>query len=358
MITGKRPMTYHFLETPDHLHRGLHLFGLANLSALLEFIATSRRTADFYRTRLRTHDHWLLSNVIEEQLLTSQRHRRWRATREARDFLKLHPEFRPREPMAGGLWIEGTEHIFTPREVFEVRREEDNEQALGGFEAIEDDPDLVQHIEELRRSILRRNASEVCDKIASLHESLTEHEFGLRVVLDLLSFLHDLLSHGCEPQARVLLDDAQESYEVTRYCNGEFRTLAKRRPNTIQTMDARQFEAFVGELLAQHGLQDIEITPIVADGGVDIVAYRIHDRKRLKYIVQCKRHAPTNRVRVTTVRELAGVKMQLSAAHALLVTTSSATAPAREFARQGRCQPWGVRIVDYRSLRRLLDLTD
>lgn len=147
-------------------------------------------------------------------------------------------------------------------------------------------------------------------------------------------------------------------YEVTEFCRGSFRKLAARSIEELRSMIPVEFESLVAEMLAQHGLQDVQVTPVVADGGVDIIAAHVTEGERLKYIIQCKRNSATNKVSVMTVRELAAVKMDASASHALLITTSTFTKPAREFAKRARTQPWGVRLVNYKLLKRLLDLTD
>lgn len=100
------------------------------------------------------------------------------------------------------------------------------------------------------------------------------------------------------------------------------------------------------------------MTPIVADGGIDIVGFQVLDGKRIKYIIQCKRNSLSNKVNVRVVRELVGVKMDSRADRALIITTSEFTKPVRDFSRRTRAHSWGVRLVDHKTLKRLLDCID
>jgi HJR/Mrr/RecB family endonuclease len=137
-------------------------------------------------------------------------------------------------------------------------------------------------------------------------------------------------------------------------CGGYFRKWVNSGIHNIRNLRPRDFECLVAECLAQHGLHDASLTPITADGGVDIVAAKVCAGKELKYIIQCKRFSVSNKVGVEYVRELVGTKSITGAKHALLITTSEFTSGAKEIYQKGRMEPWGIRLLDYKSLLELL----
>jgi hypothetical protein len=88
----------------------------------------------------------------------------------------------------------------------------------------------------------------------------------------------------------------------------------------------------VAELLASFGC-DVSITPASRDGGHDILAVS-RDALGLEtaWVVECKRYRPEHPVGIDVVRALYGVKFGLGLPQALLVTTSTLTRSARQFA--------------------------
>jgi restriction system protein len=88
-----------------------------------------------------------------------------------------------------------------------------------------------------------------------------------------------------------------------------------------------EFEAYVAErIFARQGYQ-VQNTPDVKDGGVDILVADAHGRRA---IVQCKRYRGT--VGEATVRDLYGTMIHQDALMAYLVTTGGVSAAARHFA--------------------------
>jgi len=103
-------------------------------------------------------------------------------------------------------------------------------------------------------------------------------------------------------------------------------------PKRLLDLSARQFEEVVAELLASSGYE-VSLTPATRDGGHDILAVS-RDQLGLEtaWAVECKRYRPEHPVGVEVVRGLYGVKHGLGIPQALLVTTSTLTRGAREFA--------------------------
>lgn len=97
-------------------------------------------------------------------------------------------------------------------------------------------------------------------------------------------------------------------------------------------MEPGQFEIFVTSLLKKLGYA-AETTRLTSDGGIDVWA---NDERPLtggRIIVQCKRYAAGTTVGEPVVRELFGLVHAHGVNKGVLVTTSSFTKGAKEFAK-------------------------
>ena len=117
-------------------------------------------------------------------------------------------------------------------------------------------------------------------------------------------------------------------------------------PNDLRTHDRRKFEEVVAELFAGFGY-DVELTQRTRDGGKDIVAVRRREIS-LRFLIECRRPDPGNRVGVSAVRELYGVKCDDGASKAILATTSYFTPDAKLFF--GR-HKWELEPKDFHDLK-------
>jgi len=345
-------VSYHIIETPDHLHRGLHLFAIHHLRSLLRRIKSAR---DFGRIEFTPDDDWFLKDVLSI-VKPHVAKPRWLARKEAKEFFRKYPYLKERP-----------ENNFVPRSIEERMAESAWEQEwleeykdyeISEDLVLDDSSPIIDAIEQVESSIQSKQVEAVCDATASLTAILYEHATPPRHLAEALESIFELLNRGARSDARLLDSDEKEAYEITQLCRGEFRRMASGGVSLLRKLRPTDFENFVAELFAQHGLRDVHTTPVVADGGADVIAYRFQDGNQIKYIIQCKRYSIENRVSVGVVRELVGVKLDLGAAHALLVTTSDFTAPARNFVQRNRSKVWGVRLVNYRTLEKLLSLTD
>lgn len=122
-------------------------------------------------------------------------------------------------------------------------------------------------------------------------------------------------------------------------------------PSTLEdlrNLHPRAFEEWVALRLEEEGYV-VSMSPVGADGGIDLFAAR-HDRLgSFVYGVQCKRYGANNPVRVQPIRELVGVLELHRLTAGLLVTTSRFTGPAR---REASSEHFATRI----SLRDCTDL--
>ncbi len=99
-------------------------------------------------------------------------------------------------------------------------------------------------------------------------------------------------------------------------------------------LSGAEFERLISALLQSMGFRT-EITKASGDGGIDIVAFLDRPIIGGRYLIQCKRLAPEVPVGTATVREFYGaLSADRTAVKGILITTSSFTTQAEEFARQ------------------------
>jgi restriction system protein len=113
-----------------------------------------------------------------------------------------------------------------------------------------------------------------------------------------------------------------------------------------------EFEQLAVTLLRNLGFT-AEMTKATGDGGIDIEA--VLDRPLVggRYLIQCKRFAPDTLVGSPTVREFYGALVaDRRAVKGILITTSSFSAQAREFAAN-----LPIELIDGHALVNLLTQT-
>jgi hypothetical protein len=99
-------------------------------------------------------------------------------------------------------------------------------------------------------------------------------------------------------------------------------------PSLLRTIERRTFEKLIAELFDGFGYQ-VELTQRTRDGGKDIIAVKKIDTVDIRYLIECKRPDPGNKIAVSTIRELLGVKADDPASKAILVTTTDFTRDAK-----------------------------
>jgi hypothetical protein len=104
--------------------------------------------------------------------------------------------------------------------------------------------------------------------------------------------------------------------------------LAK-EPALLYDLTSRAFEELIARVFENYGFT-VELTAPVRDGGRDIIAVA-HAPASMKYLVECKRYSPTNRVGIEIVQRLHGVVAGEDATMGILATTSTFTKPATDF---------------------------
>jgi len=120
----------------------------------------------------------------------------------------------------------------------------------------------------------------------------------------------------------------------------------KKKPESIYELSPRKFEELIAELLTNMGWE-VEVTGATRDGGKDILAYLSTDLGRLLCLVEAKRYRRDRQVGVELVRSLYGTLCDHQANSAMLVTTSSFSADAREFQKKHQ---WHLALRDYADI--------
>jgi Restriction endonuclease len=113
----------------------------------------------------------------------------------------------------------------------------------------------------------------------------------------------------------------------------------------ILALTSRQFEELVRDVWRRFGY-DVEMTARTRDGGFDVVAMKDAEA-RVRFLIECKRYDPSNRVGVGLVRSLYGIKTSERATKAILATTSTFTSDARKFS---DTHEWELELRDYEGV--------
>lgn len=114
----------------------------------------------------------------------------------------------------------------------------------------------------------------------------------------------------------------------------------------IDQMDGLDFEHYCAEELRKTGrYKTVEVTPASGDFGADIIAV---DKKGETWVFQCKRY--NSRLDNKPVQEVVAAKAHYNARHAVVITNSSFTGPAKQLASENR-----VKLVEGDDLDRFIE---
>jgi CheY-like chemotaxis protein len=118
---------------------------------------------------------------------------------------------------------------------------------------------------------------------------------------------------------------------IVTVCNNVSNILDSivRNPMDLLSMSPRQFEEFVAGIWEGFGYQ-VELTARTRDQGRDVIAIR-NAEARLRFLIECKRYSPDNKVGIGIVRSLYGVVRDENATKGILATTSTFTKDAKKF---------------------------
>lgn len=120
-----------------------------------------------------------------------------------------------------------------------------------------------------------------------------------------------------------------------------------RNPELLFSLHPRRFEELVASIFKTNGF-DVELTPESRDGGVDIFAVRRDGFSGgMLHLIECKRYEPSNKVGIGIVQRLLGVVDHHRATKGLVITTSSFSCDAVQFASQSK---YRLGLSDYTAL--------
>ena len=103
---------------------------------------------------------------------------------------------------------------------------------------------------------------------------------------------------------------------------------------TINSMDGREFELFVGNLFNMLGYSNITVTQSSRDFGADVIA----EKDDIKYAIQCKRYGSP--VGISAVQEVIASKSLHECHVACVLTNSTFTTAAKELANKNLVILW------------------
>lgn len=122
-------------------------------------------------------------------------------------------------------------------------------------------------------------------------------------------------------------------------------------PEQLFQIPAQKFEQVIAELLKDFGYE-VELTKQTRDRGIDIVAVARNAGIGLteKYLIQCKRNAPRNKVGIEIVHAILGVGSEEPNTGLIIATTSTFTKPAIQVAQRESVR-WRLHLKDYDDIR-------
>ncbi|WP_282014213.1 restriction endonuclease [Marinifilum flexuosum] len=172
-----------------------------------------------------------------------------------------------------------------------------------------------------------------------LEEILESNDLDLHVLTDSIQLIID----------NILFDETYISPnqlipENIKELNEEILYQISRHPELMHSIEPFLFEELIRKILLKL---KAELTKRTRDGGIDIIAFEDNMFSKNKYIIECKRYNSKKKVTNSIVERLYGIKQSQKATKALLVTSSSFTKPAKDFADQ---HPWELELIDYNQL--------
>ncbi len=157
--------------------------------------------------------------------------------------------------------------------------------------------------------------------------------------------------YSFDEQSRLYLPEEKKIITNLSESTFDLISIISKDPKILYSLDPRKFEELLAQVFSKHGF-NVELTKKTRDGGRDIIAIRSDLGIKSKYIIECKRYAIDNPVRVDLVRNLYGVQRQEGANKSVLATTSRFTNDAKKFANATNTTQWGMDLKEYDDIVR------
>lgn len=168
-------------------------------------------------------------------------------------------------------------------------------------------------------------------------EGLTEY---LEILKENLDYFKSITAHEIKDVRGVIQWGGQQNQEVQK----------EEIEANIESMTGVEFEVLVEGLVKKMGFE-VFPTKASGDGGIDLIAYNHQPFLEGKYIIQCKRW--NSSIGEPVLRDLYGAMMSERANKGILITNSTFTNSAKEFAKD---KP--LELIDGERLNTLLDKYD
>jgi len=247
---------------------------------------------------------------IMDTLLKASRERAWTQVEQTLDELEQAISMRERTPVRGR----------PSSDPFAISLRRDNLAT-----ARKQLSDIRRRVHAQHFDALREDVADVMylSRRAALNAAYFDYEFGQAFAI-LEAANAELLYETSKIVLAPLL--------ITSVSDALLAVLAK-TPRLLYEVSSRKFEELIAELFRKEGF-DVELTKPTRDKGVDIIAVSKRMGISQKMIVECKRYAPENRVGISVVQRALGVKTEMNAHKAVVVTTSSFSKDAQKTARE------------------------
>ena len=187
---------------------------------------------------------------------------------------------------------------------------------------------------------LQKVARSITHRVATLREfQLETRHLQSALTATLQDFFGADLSHDQGTATHIVLPPPPVNVQQ------KWEHIANAIASGAQAMDDltwQGFEDLVAFLLDRFGW---EVTPMgrTQDGGIDILAVKdVSPDVPLNMMVQCKRFSPKRLVGVHVVREVLAVKIENRLHHAMIATSSSFTAGAKQ-----KANDWKLELKDH-----------
>jgi hypothetical protein len=163
------------------------------------------------------------------------------------------------------------------------------------------------------------------------------HDAGTKV---LYPYTHKWFTYGWSTylplsQSHLLLYEFRKIEHATTLVselNEELLSELRHRPELLYSIQPRQFEQLIASIFRNQGFET-DLTPSTRDGGIDIYAARRDSFGNLLYVIECKRYKTSRKVGIEIVQRIYGIAQSKKATKGIVVTTSSFTKAAIDFAR-------------------------
>jgi len=148
-------------------------------------------------------------------------------------------------------------------------------------------------------------------------------------------------SHVYLSASKIIMPDV--SHELFSYL--------RKHPEALYATSPRTFEEIMASIFRNQGY-NVELTPPSKDGGYDLIAVQHNNLTGSQvYLVECKKYAPDHKVNVGIVRGLYGIVCSEDVTKGIIITTSSFTRGAKEFAGDHSSR---LSLRDFESLKEWL----